>query len=88
MISPHYSAVFEALDDAVASSTCLASSEARIQRALVHFRSRDADPLALSQLEQASVELHRLSLAKLANRQDERTAAPLTSFRQARRSGQ
>lgn len=74
-MSDQYAAVFEALDAAVAGSTSLAVSDARIQRALSHFRTRRTDPAAVKQLEEASIDLHRLSIASIGNRRDERSAA-------------
>ena len=74
-IRVHYASVYQALDAAVAASACLASSEARIHRALTDLRSDRADPEAVAQLEQAALELRRLSIASISNRQDERLAA-------------
>lgn len=74
-MSDHYVAVFEALDAAVASNACLASSDAQIQRSLAYFRDQRTDAAAIEQLETASIELHRLSMANFANRRDERAAA-------------
>ncbi len=74
-MSDHYAAVFEALDAAVAGCASLPSSEARIQRALVDFRSRREDPAAIRQLEEVSLDLRRLSNASIGNREAERTAA-------------
>lgn len=81
-MSNHYAAVFEALDAAVAGSASLASSEARIQRALVEFRNRRNDLAAIKQLEEVSLDLHRLSNASIGNRHAERAAA-LERLRQA-----
>jgi hypothetical protein len=81
-MSDHYAAVFEALDAAVAGSASLASSEASIQRALVEFRKGRNDPAAIKQLEEVSLDLHRLSNASIGNQQAERAAA-LERLRQA-----
>lgn len=81
-MSDHYAAVFEALDAAVAGSASLASTEARIQRALVDFRERRNDPAAIEQLEAVSLDLHRLSNASIGNRHAERAVA-LERLRQA-----
>lgn len=70
-----YSAVYEALDDAVAECTCLASSEARIQRALLHFRAEKADQDITAELERISIAMQRLSLASRSSDDDARTTA-------------
>jgi hypothetical protein len=74
-MSNHYAAVYQALDDAIVHCTCIASSEARIQRALAFFRNGRSDLAAVEQLERASIELYRLSVASLNDRRDERQAA-------------
>jgi hypothetical protein len=60
-----YSRVYAALDATVASQTCLASSEAMIQRALSEFRAQRSDPEALQQLGDISVELQSLRAAAM-----------------------
>ena len=60
-----YSRVYAALDATVASQTCLPSSEAMIQRALIEFRARKNDPEALRQLSDMSLELQSLRIAAM-----------------------
>jgi hypothetical protein len=60
-----YSRVYAALDVTVASQTCLASSEALIQRALQEFRAHRHDPEAVQQLRDISVEMQSLRVAAL-----------------------
>jgi hypothetical protein len=60
-----YSRVYAALDATVASQTCLASSEALIQRALSEFRAQRSDPEAVQQLTDISVELQTLRAAAM-----------------------
>jgi hypothetical protein len=70
-----YSRVYAALDGAVASQTCLPSSEAMIQRALAEFRARPTDPEALEQLGDISVELQALRVAAMKSDSSRRVLA-------------
>jgi hypothetical protein len=70
-----YSRVYAALDATVASQTCLASSEAMIQRALTEFRTRVEDPEALQQLTDMSVELQALRVAAMRGDMSNRVLA-------------
>jgi hypothetical protein len=73
-MSDIYSSVYEALDATVTGNVCLASSEARIQRALTQCRQSGANRATTEQLERISVMLHELSMATFrrnqAHRQD------------------
>lgn len=60
-----YHSVYEALDASVANSICLASSEAKVQRALTQFRANRSDPEAVVRLENISVVLQQLALASM-----------------------
>lgn len=79
-----YSQVYEALDASIASSTCLAWSEARLQRALCGLRVA-GDSEMLAEVEQMSVTLNRLALASRAADQNERHEV-LERLRSAARS--
>jgi len=81
-MSDIYSAVFSALDASVANNTCLASSEAQIQRALAQFRASRANRTATEQLERISVMLHELSLTSFS-RDEQRRRALLDELRNA-----
>lgn len=74
-MSDVYSEVHEALQATVATNRCLASSEAQIQRALVHFRTAANEPETTRQLERMSITLHKLWLARAPSKQAERIAA-------------
>lgn len=74
-MSDIYSDVFHALDASVASSRCLASSDAQVQRALALFRNSGIDQEATDQLEAMSLQLHQLAIASLTNDNDQRLAA-------------
>lgn len=79
-----YSQVYQALDASIASSTCLAWSEAQVQRALISLRG-GSDRETLSVLEQMSLNLSQLSAAARRGGQIERQAV-LERLRGAARS--
>jgi hypothetical protein len=68
-----YAQVYQALDASIASSTCLARSEAQIQRALWSARATGDDG-AINELEQMSLNLSRLAIATRAPDHRERNA--------------
>jgi hypothetical protein len=70
-----YSQVYAALDATVASQTCLPSSEAMIQRALVEFRVQKSDSDALQQLTGMFIEMQSLRLAGFMGESQSRIVA-------------
>ena len=79
-----YAQVYEALDASIASSSCLARSEAQVQRALGCLR-QIGKPETLAELEQMSLNLNRLALATRRSDQPGRDAA-LERLRSAART--
>jgi hypothetical protein len=71
-------AVYEAIDNSVALRRCLPSADAKVQRALAHFRADQGDPEAVRQLESMSVHLHQLAAASMRPR----ASCPYSTVRQ------
>jgi hypothetical protein len=79
-----YAQVYQALDESIATNSCLARSEAQVQRALWSLRD-SGDRETLAELELMSVNLSRLSIATRGSDQREREAV-LERLRAAARS--